>query len=69
MAPGRIKLGQNLAMNAPSWTSTIELWHSEVNDFTYGDSSYNFASIGHYTQVQVSLQPTATACVYVPEFL
>ena len=48
---GRFSLGQNVALNAKSWTVAIDLWHEEVNDFTYGDTNYDIAKIGHYTQV------------------
>ncbi|XP_076450620.1 cysteine-rich venom protein LEI1-like isoform X2 [Babylonia areolata] len=51
--PGRITVDQNIAAGTTTWTQAINLWHREVDDFTYDDQSMNqnLLKIGHYTAV------------------
>ena len=60
---GRFSMGQNVALNAKSWTVAIDLWHKEVDDFTYGDPNYEIGKIGHYTQV-LHGNHCRSVCVY-----
>lgn len=36
-----------------SWSSVIQNWYSEVNDWKYGVGSTNGKDVGHFTQVRL----------------
>lgn len=47
------EMGENLyySQSNESWTSVINTWHSEVQNYTYPSGSTNGTDVGHYTQV------------------
>nr|XP_017207056.1 cysteine-rich venom protein natrin-1-like isoform X1 [Danio rerio] len=47
------EMGENLfkATGISSWTSVVDAWHSEVNNYKYPIGSINGQATGHYTQV------------------
>lgn len=51
--PGRMVVGQNLALGHRNFTRAIRAWYNEVNLYTYGepDRKRGYKKIGHYTQV------------------
>lgn len=48
---GKYDVGQNLALGSPNWEATLQLWHSEVQNFKYGFAPEADKVIGHYTQM------------------
>lgn len=51
--------GENWAgsQNRVSWSTVIQDWYSEVNDWRYGVGTINGNDVGHFTQVRF-LTPT-----------
>ncbi|XP_074657886.1 cysteine-rich secretory protein 3-like [Tubulanus polymorphus] len=49
--PGRLTLGQNIALGQKSWEDAITDWFNENNDFEYGKGSTGGGEIGHFTQL------------------
>ena len=44
-----VMIGQNIAAGSSDLVGAIEMWASEVKDFSYGSSPTGV--VGHYTQV------------------
>ncbi|TRY66063.1 hypothetical protein DNTS_025949, partial [Danionella cerebrum] len=47
------EMGENLFKGSDinSWTTVVNAWYSEVNNYKYGIGSINGQPVGHYTQV------------------
>lgn len=49
-----IKCGENLYMSSDPtlWSTVIQSWYEESEDFVYGVGAKPNAAVGHYTQVR-----------------